>query len=99
MLLPVSSQGVPQTPIPLISTTVWDLEPPGNGGDTEASVIVPTKDATTLSAYAARGQVSLVATAAPPPPAAIPEALSISQADQTTRSLDQTRALAVREGR
>ena len=68
VLLPVSSQGVPQTPIPLISTTVWDLEPPGSGGDTEASVIVPTKDATTLSAYAARGQVSLVATAAPPPP-------------------------------
>ena len=67
VLLPVSSQGVPENPIPMINTTVWDLQPPGNGGDTEASVIVPSKDATTLAAYAARGQVSLVATAAPPP--------------------------------
>ena len=68
VLLPVTSQGVPLTPIPLISTAVWDLQPPGNGGDTEASVIVPTSVAAKLSAYAARSQVSLVATAAPPPP-------------------------------
>lgn len=67
VLLPVTSQGVPENPIPLINTTVWNIEPPGSGGDTEASVIVPNKYATTLSAYAARGQVSLVATAAPPP--------------------------------
>lgn len=73
VLLPVNSQGVSQTPIPLINTTVWNLEPPGTGGDTEASVIVPTKDATTLSAYAARGQVSLIATAAPPPPPPSPK--------------------------
>jgi hypothetical protein len=67
VLLPVNSQGVPLNPIPLINTTVWDLEPPGNGGDTQASVIVPTSIATKLASFAARGQVSLVATAAPPP--------------------------------
>lgn len=68
VLLPVSSQGDPLPPIPLISTTIWDLQPPGNGGDVEASVIVPTSIATKLASYAARSQVSLVATSAPPPP-------------------------------
>src|SRR6185312_2644635 len=72
VLLPVSSQGVPLTPIPLINTTVWDLQPPGNGGDVEASVIVPTSVATKLASFAARSQVSLVATSAPPPPATTP---------------------------
>ncbi|HET7017600.1 MAG TPA: SAF domain-containing protein [Streptosporangiaceae bacterium] len=72
VLLPVSSQGVPLNPVPLINTTVWDLQPPGNGGDVEASVIVPTSVATKLASYAARSQVSLVATSAPPPPATTP---------------------------
>jgi hypothetical protein len=72
VLLPVNSQGVPQSPVALINTRVWDLQPPTSSGEVQASVIVPTSVATTLSSYAARGEVSLVATAAPPTPATTP---------------------------
>jgi hypothetical protein len=73
VLLPVNSQGVPQTPIALISTRVWDLQPPTSSGEMQASVLVPTTVATTLAGYAARGEVSLVATAAPPAPTTTPK--------------------------
>lgn len=73
VLLPVNSQGVPQNPVALINTTVWDSQPPTNSGDVQASVIVPTSVATKLASFAARGEVSLVATAAPPAPAPTPK--------------------------
>jgi hypothetical protein len=66
VLLPVNSQGVALTPVALINTTVWDLQPPDASGDVAASVIVPAALATRLASYASRGEVSLVATAAPP---------------------------------
>ncbi len=72
VLLPVNSQGVPLNPISLINTTVWDLQPPDAGGDQEAAVIVPSSMASRLSSFAARGEVSLVATSAPPAPSTTP---------------------------
>jgi hypothetical protein len=72
VLLPVNSQGVALTPIPLINTTVWDLQPPGSAGDVQASVIVPDRLATELTSYAARDEVDLVATNAPPAPSPPP---------------------------
>ncbi len=69
VLLPVSAQGVALAPEALISTTVWEIQPPGSSGDVQASVVVPASKATELTSYAARGEVSLVATAAPPPSA------------------------------
>jgi hypothetical protein len=72
VLLPVSAQGVPLNPVSLISTTVWDLQPPDSAGDQEATVIVPSSLASRLAGYAARGEVSLVATAAPPAPSQSP---------------------------
>jgi hypothetical protein len=68
VLLPVNSQGAALTPVPLLSTTVWDLQPPDSEGDVQASVIVPASTAVRLTSYAARGEVSLVATDAPPAP-------------------------------
>ncbi|HET9897342.1 MAG TPA: SAF domain-containing protein [Streptosporangiaceae bacterium] len=72
VLLPVNSQGVPLSPISLINTTVWDLQPPDAGGNQDAAVIVPSSMASKLSSYAARGEVSLVATSAPPAPSTTP---------------------------
>ncbi len=69
VLLPVSSQGVPLAPESLLSTTVWDLEPPDSAGDQDATVIVPSGRATLLAGFAARGEVSLVATSSVPAPA------------------------------
>lgn len=73
VLLPVNPQGIPGNPQPLTSTRVWDLLPPTSSGEVQASVIVPIKDAAMLSGYAARGEVSLVATAAPPAPSTTPK--------------------------
>jgi hypothetical protein len=67
VLLPVNSQGDPLNPISLLSTTVWDLQAQDAQGDEAATVIVPASLASKLTSYAARGEVSLVATAAPPP--------------------------------
>ncbi len=72
VLLPVNSQGVPLNPVSLINTTIWDLQPPDAGGNQEAAVIVPSSMASRLSGYAARGEVSLVATSAPPAPSTTP---------------------------
>jgi hypothetical protein len=72
VLLPVNAQGNPLTPVALISTTVWDISAADAAGDVEASVIVPSSMATGLAGYAARGQVSLVATAAAPAPRTTP---------------------------
>jgi hypothetical protein len=68
VLLPVNSQGVAETPIALLNTTVWDVQSANSSGDVEASVIVPSSIATRLSSFASLGEVSLVATAAPPAP-------------------------------
>jgi hypothetical protein len=72
VLLPANAQGNPLTPVGLISTTVWDISAADATGDIEASVIVPSSMATGLAGYAARGQVSLVATAAAPARATTP---------------------------
>ena len=65
VLLPVSAQGVPLNPVTLTNTTIWDLPAPDSSGDEEATVLVPSWMASRLASYAARGQVSLIATATP----------------------------------
>jgi len=82
VLLPVTAQGVALSPVPLISTTVWNLQPPDASGDQEATVVVPSSIAARLASYAARGEVGLVATAAPPAPRRTPPA---SPAPSATR--------------
>lgn len=72
VLLPVNSQGVALSPVSLINTTVWDLQPPDSAGDQDAAVVVPSSIAARLSGYAARGQVALIATSAPPAPSTTP---------------------------
>jgi hypothetical protein len=72
VLLPVTSSGVAERPVQLINTTVWDLQPPDSSGDQEVTVIVPSSMAANLSSFASRGEVSLVATSAPPAPSTRP---------------------------
>lgn len=72
VLLPTNAQGIAENPISLINTTVWDLEPPDSSGNQAAAVVVPSSIATRLSGFAARGQVALVATSAPPAPSTTP---------------------------
>jgi|SRR5580658_2787477 hypothetical protein len=88
VLLPVNFQGTALSPISLVNTTVWDLQPPDASGDVEATVVVPNSMATTLASYAARGEVSLVATAAPPAPATLPSSKKARHAahGSTTRN-------------
>ncbi len=49
------------TPIPLVTATVWDLRSAGSGA-MQATVVVPARVASRLSAYAAMGNVALVGT-------------------------------------
>jgi hypothetical protein len=51
---------------PLVTTTVWDLRGADSSGDVTATVVVPLHLAAYVSAYAAQGEVALVATARPP---------------------------------
>ncbi len=82
VLLPVNSQGVTLSPVSLLSTTVWDLQPPGTSGDVAATVIVPVSMAPELTSYAARGEVSLVATDAR---IAVPAASPTAKPHQTRK--------------
>jgi SAF domain len=63
VLLRTSSGGAVARPVPLVITTVWNMQGPDSSGDTLATVVVPAHDAALLSGYAAQADVALVATA------------------------------------
>ena len=47
---------------PIVNTTVWDVSGPDSSGNLTATVVVPAHLAPVISAYAAQGNVALVAT-------------------------------------
>lgn len=53
-------QGAAETPLSLLSTTVWSVSGPDSSGGVQATVLVPRSLATTLAGYAASGEVALV---------------------------------------
>jgi SAF domain len=66
VLLRTSQAGGTVHAAPLVTTTVWDMRGPDSSGDVVASVVVPAHLAALVSAYAAQGNVALVATAGRP---------------------------------
>jgi hypothetical protein len=72
VLLRTSQAGGTVHAAPLVTTTVWDMRGPDNSGDVIAAIVVPVHLAALVSAYAAQGNVALVATAGHPTSQASP---------------------------